>query len=237
MSYRRALQTIILVRILALPYSCALSFSDIKKQQRVMASAKPPVLICPAQFGTESDYDDLALALKAAGHPAVRVAPISRASWLRILPSALTPQYWNNNLEVSPALDFYLEALDQGVADLRRTCGADTKFALVGHSIGGWVMRGYLAERPDVLEKCCVAVTLGTPNRTPPEGSVWAQVDQTRGLLRNVNARWANLERKPRTVCVIGRGTEAGVVLQAWDENLGRSPFLEKFIALVFSLL
>ena len=51
-------------------------------------------------------------------------------------------------------------------------CGAECDVVMLGHSIGGWVMRGYLAEpsrASRVLPRVKVAATLGTPNRTPPE--------------------------------------------------------------------
>jgi hypothetical protein len=56
-----------------------------------------------------------------------------------------------------------------------------------------------------------VIATLGSPNRSPPVGSLWASADQTRGLLRSVNEKWIALgdSRPAKTVCVIGRGTLA----------------------------
>eukprot|EP00613_Pedinella_sp_CCMP2098_P069632 CAMPEP_0171907830 /NCGR_PEP_ID=MMETSP0993-20121228/7310_1 /TAXON_ID=483369 /ORGANISM="non described non described, Strain CCMP2098" /LENGTH=353 /DNA_ID=CAMNT_0012540207 /DNA_START=70 /DNA_END=1131 /DNA_ORIENTATION=- len=204
------------------------------------ASASPclsPVVICPAQFGTKEDYADLVEALLAAGHPAVAVAPLSRLSWLRIVPSAFTEAYWKSELELSPALDFYIEAIDKAVAEVQAACGPDTPVTIVGHSIGGWVARGYLSERPSVLDRVDVVATLGSPNRTPPEGTLWAKVDQTRGLLRSVNAKWQLLgkEKRPaKTVCVIGKGTSAAIPLfSAWDEEQRRSPLLEGLVALV----
>lgn len=193
-----------------------------------------PVIICPAQFGTEDDYVELKAALEAAGHPLVVVSPLSRLEWLRIVPSAFTKNYWDCTLQVSPALAFYLEAIDKAVAEVRSTCGEDTPITIVGHSIGGWVARGYLAERPQVLAKVNVLATLGSPNRTPPEGTLWATADQTRGLLRSVNAKWQALgaARPPKTLCVIGRGTSAGIK-PLWDDASGRSPLLEGLVALV----
>jgi hypothetical protein len=93
-----------------------------------------------------------------------------------------------------------------------------------------------LAERPQVLAKVNVIATLGSPNRTPPEGTLWATADQTRGLLKSVNAKWRALgvdARPPKTLCVVGRGTAAGLVGTVWDEASGRSPLLEGIVALV----
>lgn len=58
----------------------------------------------------------------------------------------------------------------------------------------GWVARAWLAEgcssadRENVLS----LTTLGTPNTGPKEedAGAWTSVDQTRGLLKNINARF-----------------------------------------------
>ena len=38
------------------------------------ALTKDPVIVCPAQFGTEDDYEELVTSLRARGHPTI-VAP------------------------------------------------------------------------------------------------------------------------------------------------------------------
>lgn len=64
----------------------------------------------------------------------------------------------------------------------------------MGHSIGGWVARAWLAEgcSPADRDNVLSLTTLGTPNTGPPEDAVgpWTIVDQTRGLLKNINARF-----------------------------------------------
>jgi len=47
---------------------------------------KPRIVIAPAQFGVPKDYDDIKKLLLARGHPRVDAAPLSRLSWLRIVP-------------------------------------------------------------------------------------------------------------------------------------------------------
>merc|ERR1719343_1401875 len=47
---------------------------------------RDPVLICPAQFGTLADYNELVNALEARGLPAF-VAPLKFTDWLRLIPS------------------------------------------------------------------------------------------------------------------------------------------------------
>lgn len=65
---------------------------------------------------------------------------------------------------------------------------------LVGHSIGGWVGRAWLAEgcSPADRDGVLSLTTLGTPNTGAPDdaGGPWTAVDQTRGLLKNINSRF-----------------------------------------------
>ena len=53
------------------------------------ALQRPRVIIAPAQFGVPKDYDELSELLRQRGH-AVACAPLSRLSWLRIVPSVFT---------------------------------------------------------------------------------------------------------------------------------------------------
>lgn len=64
---------------------------------------KDPVLICPAQFGTLSDYQELIDALQARGHPTM-VAPLQFTDWFRLIPAALTLEYWKGELSPDVAL-------------------------------------------------------------------------------------------------------------------------------------
>ena len=149
---------------------------------------KEPVLVCPAQFGTADDYADLTAALEARGHPTA-VAPLDRFSWFRLLPASLTPDYWMGNLQPEAALPFYFEALDAGVAQLA-AAHPGKKVQLVAHSIGGWIARAWLAQLDDdARAQVSALVTLGTPHAEPPEDGPWRTLDQTRGLLANVNSR------------------------------------------------
>lgn len=57
----------------------------------------------------------------------------------------------------------------------------------------GWVARAWLAEECSVSDsaKMLSLTTLGTPNSEPGEDAgPWAAIDQTRGLLKNINARF-----------------------------------------------
>ena len=79
---------------------------------------REPVLICPAQFGTTADYQELIGALEARGHP-VAVAPLQFTDWLQILKSTVTPAYWKGELSPDDALPFYYEAIERGAEALR----------------------------------------------------------------------------------------------------------------------
>lgn len=62
--------------------------------------------------------------------------------------------------------------------------------------VPGWVSRAWLAEGCSQAdrEKILSLTTLGTPNNNPPEekryGGDWKALDQTRGLLKNINERF-----------------------------------------------
>ena len=146
------------------------------------------VVVCPQQFGGKpGDYAALTRELRARGHP-VYVARLSLLDWLSILKSTFSEAYFKGELEPSVALPFYMNAIDAAVA---RT-GDGTEFAILSHSIGGWVARAWLGEvaAPEVRARCKAYVSLGTPHQAPPEGSLVAKADQTRGLLKYVNDRW-----------------------------------------------
>eukprot|EP00966_Prymnesium_polylepis_P091810 2125306-Prymnesium_polylepis.2 len=62
------------------------------------ALGSDPVVICPAQFGTASDYADLSAQLEARGHP-TSVAPLKRFDWFRLIPAALSEDYLKGELK------------------------------------------------------------------------------------------------------------------------------------------
>ena len=149
---------------------------------------KSPVLLCPAQFGTESDYQELVETLRGRGHETT-VAPLARFDWFRLLPAAFTAEYWTGELKPQTALPFYFEALDRA-ADRIAAAHPDQKIQLVAHSIGGWVARAYLGQLDPISRaRFGALVTLGSPHREPPEGPL-RTFDQTRGLLSYVNANY-----------------------------------------------
>ncbi|CEM09753.1 unnamed protein product [Vitrella brassicaformis CCMP3155] len=145
---------------------------------------KSPVLICPAQLGISEDYLDMISELNARGYPAYAV-DLKRLDWLELIPSSLTLAYWQGKLEPSKVLQFYYRALRRSVTSVREA-HPEQRMHLVGHSIGGWIVRAFLAEEYDDDERASLftsLTTLGTPHNPPPADSPFAQFDQTRGLL------------------------------------------------------
>jgi hypothetical protein len=150
--------------------------------------AKRSVVICPQQFGGKpGDYTALTQQLRSRGHP-VYLARISALDWLSIVQSAVTKEYFKGELEPSKTLLFYMNAVNAAVERM----GEDKEFTILSHSIGGWVARAWLGEVADegVRQRCRKYVSLGTPHAAPPEDSLVAKVDQTRGLLKYINDRW-----------------------------------------------
>jgi hypothetical protein len=149
---------------------------------------KNPVVVCPAQLGTERDYADLTDALRERGHPVV-VAPLRFTDWLRLIPAALSAEYWRGELSPEVALPFYYEALDAAIERAQSEFGG-RPVHLVGHSIGGWIARAYLGQLSDQRRGAIDSLTtLGTPHAPPPEGP-FRTLDQTRGLLTYVEDRF-----------------------------------------------
>lgn len=204
-----------------------------------------PVILCPAQFGTAEDYEDLKSDLKSRGF-ALYPAPLSRLDWLRIVPSTFTKEFFTAELRPNKTLGFFYEALDKALARVEADFTPDVPIAVLGHSIGGWVARSYIGEvlaQDARLKRIRSLVTLGTPHNAPPEDSWLAAVDQTRGLLSFINKEFPSgfpLQSSAVT-CVAGTGTRAPSSIQGlldglgdkvWDEKMSRSKLLEQLVAL-----
>ena len=117
--------------------------------------------------------------------------------------------------------------------------GAETTVSCIGHSIGGWVLRSYIGEvlgEERAVRLVSSLVTLGTPHQPPPSTSLLSRVDQTRGLLTDINARFPSGSPLPaeRVTCVAGSGTRVAATVKellrspAWDGGAARSPLLEQ---------
>jgi hypothetical protein len=163
------------------------------------ATAQKCVIILPAQLGVEEDYGDLinnireSLPSKAVDKMRFYTVPLKRLDWvLGLLPSALSKDYFAGTLKPKTTLDFYFKKIEETINNAIMAQGADIEFVIVAHSIGGWVIRSYLAEcaSEDVRRKVKKVITLGTPHNPPPAGSLIEKVDQTRGLLKYINANY-----------------------------------------------
>ena len=176
--------------------------SNNNKKQRKVA-----VLLCPAQFCVPGDYEDFFAALKqhfaendddddddksatTTEIGTCRVAPLPRTEWIKVARQLPTPEFLQAKLPVLKTLSWYFDAMDKALADIFEQEGQDVNLCIIGHSIGGWVARGYLgglslsstAVHRLAMERCTSFITLGTPHISPET----ALVDQTRGLLRAI---------------------------------------------------
>lgn len=183
---------------------------------------KGPVLVCPAQFGTRDDYEELVSSLQARGHPTT-VAPLAPTDWLKLIPAALTPDYWKGELSPDVALPFYYEALDKAADELAAS-HPGRPIQLVAHSIGGWITRAYLGQlSPERRQRFGALVTLGTPHRPPPEG-VFRTLDQTRGLLRYVEERYPGAFYEDVRYLTVGSSAQAGALPWSLPRDASGAP-------------
>mmetsp|Transcript_6550 Transcript_6550/g.13508 ORF Transcript_6550/g.13508 Transcript_6550/m.13508 type:complete len:383 (-) Transcript_6550:1550-2698(-) len=169
---------------------------------------KIALLLCPAQFCVPADYSELWETLPfhidvdsneagatqkiAIDKDMSRVVPLSRRDWIKVAKQLPTKNFIDANLRVHETLDWYFEAIEEGLSAIIDADSDIDGVCLVGHSIGGWVARAYLgglarsstAVSKAALEKNLISsmITLGTPHESPDT----ALVDQTRGLLREI---------------------------------------------------
>ena len=138
-----------------------------------VAATRGPVIVCPALFGTVTDYTDLVDGLRRRGHHPVRVMPLKFTDWftaaLQLVPASLTDDFWRNEMRPEVALSFYFKALDAVTTQMQREMqaegGVEEPIQLVAHSIGGWAARAYLGQLSTEKRAAFSAlVTLGTPH-------------------------------------------------------------------------
>lgn len=145
----------------------------------------PPIVILPGLGNAAEDYEPLSAAL-AARFPGcvVRTARVARPDWLRNAAGVVDAAYWQGTLNPSPTVDWYLQRMDEAVADAKAASGSPT-VSFLAHSAGGWLARVWLQRRG--CAGVARVVSLGSPLRPPPRG-VAGVVDQTRGILTYVDA-------------------------------------------------
>jgi len=166
--------------------------TDEEEREQNKGLTKRAVLMCPQQFGGKpGDYTVLTNELRQRGHP-VYLARISALEWLSITKSVFTEAYFKGELEPSKALEFYMNSINKAMERINADTNGEGEFAILSHSIGGWVARAWLGEvaNETTRKRCKKYVSLGTPHVAPPEDSLMAKADQTRGLLKYINDRW-----------------------------------------------
>lgn len=181
--------------------------SGIENVSPAGSERKIALLLCPAQFCVPDDYSDLWETLPshvevgngddtttriAINKELSRVVPLTRRDWIKVSKQLPTQDFIEANLRVHKTLDWYFDAIEEGLSDIIDAEAEVDGICIVGHSIGGWVARAYLgglarsstAISRFALEKNMVSsfITLGTPHTSPNT----ALVDQTRGLLREI---------------------------------------------------
>ena len=203
------------------------------------------LLVCPAQFCVPNDYNvlfenlqEISDSLSVQVQGSSRTVPLSRTDWIKVARQLPTQAFLEARLDVKETLDWYFEAIEEGLSQIFAEEGEDVNVCFVGHSIGGWVARAYLgglsqsssAVHQLALERCSSLITLGTPHLSPET----ALVDQTRGLLRAVGEAPSCSPQALKddfgilTTCVCSNGIRG--VLSS-DRNAGRFNVLEPLIA------
>lgn len=169
-------------------------------QSLVTTTPKPHVLILPAQFLVPADYKTLERKLEQEGFPSASTTPLTRLDWLKVIPSSPPTKFISGTLDPSETLEWYYNKIETQLNSILQSYPPSTqpdgvtRVAFVGHSIGGWVARSYIGglSLSDTAvgsllksQKSLIITsltTLGSPMKTSPN----ALVDQTRGLLKNI---------------------------------------------------
>jgi hypothetical protein len=190
--------------------SSSISATTKEKEEPSRRRKRVSILICPAQFCVPSDYDAMIQDLQeffrhddAAENRSIelgtcRVVTLPRTEWIKVAKSLPTKEYIDGTLLTRKTVPWYYDAMEDAFCDILAAQPNDdddytNSVCIIGHSIGGWIARGYLgglsysstAIHRKVVQKPGMVssfITLGTPHSSPTT----ALVDQTRGLLREV---------------------------------------------------
>ncbi|CAL9084126.1 unnamed protein product [Musa textilis] len=185
------------------PHSTLTVISTIPASTTTLAAPRPAVIL-PGLGNNTGDYKDLVLTLREVyGLPSV-VTKVSRVDWLRNAAGLLDPNYWRGTLRPRPVLDWYLERVEEAVAEAKQLLADGGKISLIGHSAGGWLARLYLEEFG--ASNISLLLTLGSPHLAPPK-DLPGIIDQTRGLLDYVEKNCAPAVYTPelKYICLAGR--------------------------------
>lgn len=115
---------------------------------------KVSVLLCPAQFCVPADYEEFFENLKStrdssqqSSLPEIgtcRVASLPRTEWIKVARQLPTRNFLDATLSAKETLGWYFDGIEKALQEIYAIEGSDTNVAIIGHSIGGWVARGYL---------------------------------------------------------------------------------------------
>jgi len=207
---------------------------------------KVAVLICPAQFCVPVDYEKFVTGIMQQrrklrdqqNSPEIascRVAPLPRTEWIKVARNLPTRSFLESTLPVYKTLDWYFEAMEDALSDIFAEEGEDVKISIIGHSIGGWVARAYLGGLSGsstsvhklAQRQCKSLITLGTPHSSPDS----ALVDQTRGLLKEVEAAvtcspQALADRGIDVTCVGSTSLQGKIISTNVEELVAASSYL-----------
>lgn len=145
----------------------------------------------------------------------------------------------------SKTLQWYYDAIETSLAEIFAETDDNIKICILAHSIGGWVARGYLgglsqsstAVYSTAIEKCTSLVTLGSPHFSPDS----ALVDQTRGLLREVESTFEcsseGLQQNGISVtCVGSKAVKSNLLTSDIEEIVATTsyvPLIEKWSSIM----
>jgi len=210
------------------------------------------VLICPAQFCVPADYENLIQTLKEK-NPLIttaKVAPLPRTEWIKFAQQLPTESFLTANLSNAKTLKWYYDAIETSLAEIyseTASSSTPTDVCIIAHSIGGWVARGFLgglsqsstAVYKSATDRVTSLVTLGSPHFSPET----ALVDQTRGLLREVESTYAcssqGLEDNGiKVTCVGSKAVKSNVFTTDIEEIVATTsylPLIEKWSSIASS--
>mmetsp|Transcript_25314 Transcript_25314/g.31194 ORF Transcript_25314/g.31194 Transcript_25314/m.31194 type:complete len:362 (+) Transcript_25314:77-1162(+) len=200
-------------------------------------SGKVALVIAPAQFCVPADYQKLINTLKESNKSIItaKVAPLPRTEWIKVAQQLPTQSFFNATLNNAKTLKWYFDAIENSLAEIYNEVDEDTTVCIIAHSIGGWVARAYLgglsqsstAVYRTTLERCSSLITLGTPHYSPNT----ALVDQTRGLLREVESTYACsaqglLDNGITVTCVGSTGVKSNLMTTDIEEIVATTSYL-----------
>lgn len=156
-----------------------------------------PFVILPGFGNNQQDYlnplgmgseKSIKSSLQSRGIKNVEVVEIERTDWLKIALGLGSLEFWQSKCTPNKLFEFYFDAVDKTVRNAVDKYGKPV--VLVGHSAGGWLVRGLIAdgnwksqETKRTSELVVGLVTLGTPHLPPAVDAP----DMTRGAVRYVD--------------------------------------------------